>query len=341
MVVVDRFSKYAYFLPTKTTAKAADVADLFYQRIVCQHGIPSSIISDRDAKFTSDFWTDFWSVFDTKLKLSTAYHPQTDGQTERVNRVLEEVLRAYCWRDVSSWDTHLAEAAFAYNNATHESTGFSPYFVNFGQHPKIPASFLLPDSHAVVASVDERVFEAKLIHQRVQRLLQHAQQRQKKLADRSRRDVVFEVGDFVMLNARNVTLDGTNPPKLSMKFVGPFQVEKKVGQVAYKLQMPSFFKGHTTFHVSYLKKWHNGDQKFPLRAETLEPPPLFFEGSAGYYIPDTIVAVRGKGKQKEYRVTWKGWTDRSWEPASDFAASNPDLVADFLEQQKAKRRGRR
>lgn len=341
MVTVDRFSKYAHFVPTKTTSKADATADLFYNKIVCEHQVPLSIVSDRDSKFTSEYWQNFWSALETKLHLSTAYHPQTDGQTERLNRVLEEMLRAYCWRDVSNWDQHLAEAAFAYNTSTHESAGFSPFFINFGYHPRIPAAFLSSDSHAVEVSLEERLYEIKLVHQRVKQLLEFAQQRQKKLADRNRIELSFEVGDFVMLKSKHVSLDGTNPPKLSFRFVGPFKVEKKVGSVAYRLEMPSHFKGHPTFHVSVLKKWHEDDAKFPLRADTLEPPPLFFEGDAGFYIPSQIIAARGRGKQKEYRVAWKGWNDRTWESASHFAISNPELVASFESSQAEQRRGRR
>lgn len=328
MVVVDRFSKYAIFVPTHTAATAETTAALFYRNVVCTHGIPASIISDRDPKFVSQFWSALWQLFGTKLKMSTAYHPQTDGQTERVNRVLEETLRAFCMLEPTSWDEHLPNAAFAYNNATHASTGYSPYFLNTGRHPALPSTFLTTTSEDVPVNVDEFVRRQAVLHQKTIQAIKQAQTRYKQLADRKRQDVVFQPGELVLLSAAHVSLDGDNPPKLRPKYVGPFEIIKRVGAVAYTLDMPSFFRGHTTFHVSLLKKWNKTDGKFPLRQEAGDPPPLFYDKDGQpFYSVERIIAKRGSGSNLQYRVKWQNSKTLTWEPVINVSHLKDEINA--------------
>ena len=139
-VVVDRLSKLAHFIPTVDTASADDVARLFIDNIFALHGMPRRIVSDRDTRFTGSFWASMCEIWGCTRQLSTAYHPQTDGQTERVNRTLEDMLRHWCGPDQDDWDLHLKLAEFAYNNAHHDSIGTSPFMLTFGQHPHTPAT---------------------------------------------------------------------------------------------------------------------------------------------------------------------------------------------------------
>ena len=148
LVVVDRLSKIADFIPTVTTVSAIDSARLFFDEIVRLHGVPTSLMSDRDPKFASKFWRALFRLTGTKLNISSSYHPQTDGQTERTNRTLEQILRNYISFSQKDWDLHLSATEFSYNNAQQQSTGLSPFFVNQGYDPFLPASLLstLPNS---------------------------------------------------------------------------------------------------------------------------------------------------------------------------------------------------
>ncbi|KAH7621093.1 putative Transposon Tf2-9 polyprotein [Nannochloris sp. 'desiccata'] len=338
MVVVDRFSKYVEFVPTFTTASAEDIATLFYKNILCRHGCPSSIVSDRDSKFISSFWQSLWSSVGTRLKLSTSYHPQTDGQTERINRVLEEMLRSFCVLDPASWVNFLPQAAFAYNTAVNASLKSRPFSVVYGRTPKLPASYVAEDSRAVPVSVERFRERHEHIISKVSELLNAAQARQAFYSNKKRVDVSFDVGDEVLLNSRNLSLDGSNPPKLKPLFVGPFKILKKVGPVAYTLDMPSTFKGHTTFHVSVLKRCPNTSSQFPLRAAFSEPPPLYYQRGDAFYEVEQIVAHRGPKDAREFRIKWKGYQTRTWEPEENLL--NNKFYLEYLEKL-PQRRGRR
>ena len=138
MVFVDKLTKMVHYVATTTTVSAPQLATLFMREVVRLHGVPESILSDRDPRFTAHFWRAFWSQLGTTLTMSTAYHPQTDGQTERANRTLEEMLRARINFKQTDWDDHLAAAELAINNAQQASTGFSPFHLNYGQEVQLP-----------------------------------------------------------------------------------------------------------------------------------------------------------------------------------------------------------
>ncbi|GJP73421.1 hypothetical protein CLOP_g4136 [Closterium sp. NIES-67] len=157
LVVIDKFSKMGHFIPTHTTARTEETAQLFVRYIISQHGIPTTLISDRDPKFTSKFWKELMSLLGTKLAMSSAYHPQTDAQTERLNQIVEQLLRAACKDEISKWDLHLPVLEFAYNNATHAATGQTPFFLCYGRHP------LTPQKPTTSATIDP--FFRSTIHQ--------------------------------------------------------------------------------------------------------------------------------------------------------------------------------
>ena len=140
VVFVDKLSKMVHYAPTTSNVTAPQLASIMFETVVRHHGVPASIVSDRDTRFTSVFWRALWQQLGTRLAMSTAYHPQTDGQTERANRTLEDMLRAYVSYRQTDWDKHLIAAEIAYNNSVQASTGFSPFFLNSGQHPHLPLS---------------------------------------------------------------------------------------------------------------------------------------------------------------------------------------------------------
>ena len=253
-VIVDRLTKMCRFIPTKKTVKTPELARLFVENIYRLYGLPANIVSDRDRKFDSHFWRAIFERLDTMLNLSTADHPETDGQTERVNQVLEDMLRAYVSKRQSSWEDYLPILEFAYNSAKHVTTGFSPFMLMYGFQPRAPVT---------VGLANEKIHEVKNFLQdhmdmlRVaRRNVQQAQDRYKKFADKRRRPVTFEKGELVFLRVpENSQSLSTGPvPKLSPRFCGPFKIIKKVGQVAYKLELPASSKVHPVFHVSRLRK---------------------------------------------------------------------------------------
>ena len=209
-VVVDRLSKLAHFIPTVDTATAEDVARLFIGNIFVQHGMPRRIVSDRDTRFTGSFWASMCEIWGCERQMSTAYHPQTDGQTERVNRTLEDMLRHWCSPDQDDWDQYLKLAEFAYNNAYHESIGDTPFMLTFGQHPYTPASLFRTDVHGKLPNPSARSFQAGM-QERVQKAkqsLEGAQCRQKAYADQRRRALDLDIGSYVKLSTVNLAEKG-------------------------------------------------------------------------------------------------------------------------------------
>ncbi|CAI7880334.1 unnamed protein product [Closterium sp. NIES-53] len=166
LVVIDKFSKMGHFIPTNATATAEATARLFFDRIITIHGIPATLISDRDPKFTSKFWKELMGLLGTKLAMSSAYHPQTDGQTERLNQVVEQLLRTACNDDVSHWDTQLPTLEFAYNNASHAATGKTPFFLCYGREPLTPQQ---PTTPAHVQAAHDFVTTMQQLWEKTQR----------------------------------------------------------------------------------------------------------------------------------------------------------------------------
>jgi hypothetical protein len=254
-VFVDKLTKMVHYVATIEQINAPRLAKLFMDNVVRLHGIPDSIVSDRDPRMTSRFWKELWKLLGTKLKMSTAHHPQTDGQTERQNRVLEEALRAYVTPMHNDWDEHLAALEFAHNSSIATSTGKTPFELNYGETPKLPIERLIVNTR--VASVESILQCIKNDVEQARINLQVAQERQQRYANEHRRDHEFEVGDQVLLSTVNLRkLIPEQSRKLRARYVGPYFIIKRVGKVAYELSLPSEFdRAHPVFHVSLLKKY--------------------------------------------------------------------------------------
>ena len=227
LVIVDRLSKWAYFIPTRTTNDAKETAEIFHDVVFVRHEMPKRIVSDRDPKFTSNFWGSFFTAMGTHLGMSTAYHPQTDGQTERVNRVLEEALRSYVTASQDDRDRYLPSLQFAYNTARHTSTGETPFFLTYDRNPIVP-SLLIGDA---LSTTDRRVPAAKDYLEELRSAMASAiaklklsHDRQRRVADRWRQDQQYAVRDRVLLSTANLAIPSKLTRKLSKLYEGPFVI---------------------------------------------------------------------------------------------------------------------
>ena len=254
-VIVDRLTKSAHFLPVRTTYSAEDYARLYVREIVRLHGVPTSIISDRGAQFTANFWRSFQKGLGTQVNLSTTFHPQTDGQAERTIQTLEDMLRACIIDFKGSWDDHLPLIEFAYNNSYHSSIQMAPYEALYGRKCRSPIGWFDVGETKLIGPdvIQQAVDKVKLIQER----LLAAQSRQKSYADNRRRDLEFQIGDWVFLKVspmRGVMRFGRKG-KLSPRYIGPYQIVRRIGKVAYELDLPSDLEAvHPVFHVSMLRK---------------------------------------------------------------------------------------
>jgi transposase InsO family protein len=314
LVVVDKLSKMVIMIPCKKTCTASHVANLFIAHVESKQGTPKVIISDRDPKFLSEYWRKFCQRLNMKLKFSTAYHPQTDGQTERTNRVVGEVLRNYLSGSMKSWEEVLPYVEFAFNNAKSSSTGETPFFLNYGAHPCTVVTNQLPEMTNL--PVLEQVFQSRdEVLSRVQVLLRTAQKNQKRYADTKRRPHSISDNIQVLLSSKNLRFQGKGKRKLYPKILGPFTVTRMIGKNVAELALPSTWNIHNVFHVSLLRPFHDGG-----RSDQQHLPPV--EGKLPNYQVDQIISHRdrhiGRRKIREYLVKWQELSDEnnSWETAS-------------------------
>ncbi|GKB77378.1 putative reverse transcriptase domain-containing protein, partial [Tanacetum coccineum] len=261
-VIVDRLTKSAHFLPMKETDSTEKLTRLYMKEIVARHGIPVSIISDRDSHFTSRVWQSLHEALGTQLNLSTAYHPQTDGQSERTIQTLEDMLRACVIDFGNGWDRHLPLVEFSYNNSYHTSIKAAPFEALYGRKCRSPVCW---------AEVGEaQLTGPEIIHETTEKIfkirdrMQAARDRQKSYADKRRRPLEFEVGDKVMLKVapwKGVMRFGKRG-KLNPRYIGPFRIIERIGPVAIRWKLPqNLGRVHNVFFTFPSKEIRNSKNR--------------------------------------------------------------------------------
>ncbi len=340
-VVVDRLTKSAHFIGYSMKYSVEKLGKLYVENIVRFHGIPVSIVSDRDSRFRSGLWKSLQKAFGTEIKMSTTAHPQTDGQTERVNQVLEDMLRACVLDFGESWEDSLPLVEFSYNNSYHASIGMAPYEALYGRPCRSPTCWGEVGERSFWKSEFEKknpklgpeiIRETSEKIEIIRERLQAAQDRQKYYADKGRRPMEYNVGDEVLLKISPVRslVRHKKKGKLSPRYVGPFPITAKIGTVAYRLKLPTELAGiHNVFHVSMLKKYvrdpshiiDHSDLKVDKSAKYVEKP---------FKILDREVK---KIRTKEIPLVKVQWNqhdegEASWELESEVRKNYPYLFAD-------------
>ncbi|KAM2004949.1 hypothetical protein ACFX15_000188 [Malus domestica] len=330
-VVIDRFTKSAHFIPVREKYSLNKLAQLFISKVVKYHGVPVNIISDRDPRFTSKFWTAFQEALGTRFLYSTAYHPQTDGQSERTIQTLEDMLRSSVMQFGDSWHDRLDLMEFAYNNSFHSSIGMSPFEALYGKACRTPLCW---------SEVGERILEGpEIVDETTQNIqvikfnLKVSQDRQKSLADRHTTDRMYNVGDYVFLKLspwRGVVRFGKKG-KLSPRYIGPYEITERIGEVAYRLELPlELSKVHNVFHVSMLRHYVSDP------SHVIPPQPLEINPDLTYdEEPVTILDWKDKTLRNKtvslVKVLWRNHTaeEATWETEERMRDMYPRLFYEF------------
>nr|XP_036575130.1 reverse transcriptase domain protein [Colletotrichum truncatum]KAF6781651.1 reverse transcriptase domain protein [Colletotrichum truncatum] len=311
LVIVDRLTKYSYFIPYMESSTAEDLAYKFLQVIVSQHGMPKEIVSDRDKLFTSKFWRSLISQLGSDHKMSTAFHPQTDGQTERINQIMETYLRCY----------------FAYNSAVGESTKESPFYLNYGFNP---TAYGQPRQGPAALKAVADINRLKEIQQELPRDLEFVRERIRKYANKSRVEgPTLKEGDSVYLLRRNIKTKRPSD-KLDFKKLGPFEITKKVSNVNFKLALPDSMKCHPVFHISLLESAPKGSYT----TDYIEVDP------EQEYEVERIIDHIEEQKSIRYLVKWKGYghEDNTWEPPQSLENAQEELGRYWRQQEQEQQR---
>jgi hypothetical protein len=325
MVVVDSVSKRSHFIPTHTTVTALGSARLYLQNVWKLHGLPRSALSDRGPQFVAEFMRELYRLLGITISASTAYHPQSDGQTERVNQELEQYIRVFVNERQSDWDTLLPLGEFAYNNHVHSSTQHSPFFVDTGRNPRMGFE---PDQRpSKLEAVNEFVDRMKSTLDEARAALAKSKDDMARYYNQRRTPAPkFVVGEKVFLDASDIHT--TRPTKkFAHRFLGPYPVIRPVGSHAYRLKLPpSMSRIHPVFHV--VKLMPVPPDPITGRRAKPPPPPEIVGGEERYEVEE-VVDSRFYRRRLQYLVRWKGYghEENSWLVEGDVDA--PDLIAEF------------
>ena len=323
LTVVDRFSKEVEFIPCHKTCSALDTAKLYLSHVWKHHGLPLSIVSDRGPQFASQLMKDVCKCLGIMPKLSTANHPQTDGQTERLNHKVQQYLQLFCAENQQDWTDWLPLAQFSYNSKMQASTKFTPFSLTKSYVPRMGIE--LPHVKAPAAIDFASAMKQHLLQAKENILL--SQERMKVQADKHRSEAPsYMAGDKVWLSTNNLRL--TRPSKkLSERWLGPYEILSMKGSNAVELRLPKSMRIHPVVNISRVKPYK---ERLPGQPVDRPGPVLVTEDRDDEYEVDYLVDSRLKGRSMEYLVHWKGYPeeDRTWESAKNLANAK-EVVASF------------
>jgi hypothetical protein len=302
LIAIDRLTKMARFIPTHSTVTSKGTADLFLREVFRHHGLPSNIVSDRDPRFTAKFWDALQKALGVQLLMSTAAHPQTDGQSEAAVKVIQKLLKPFVFQG-QDWEELLPSLEFAYNDTVQSSTGQTPFYLNYGHHPTGATRHETVDNpHA-----EDKVRYLLRLQEAARDAINDAQQVQRRNADKKRTDAaLIKEGDWVLLRRKE-----SEKRKLAPLADGPFQVTK-VGTNAVTLRFPSNSRAHPTVNISRVQLY------FGPRPRLVTAPPD--DDARHEYEVDRIMGYRKRNGQETYFIHWKGYPaeDDTWEPKKKY-----------------------
>ena len=306
-VVIDHLTSMVHLIPSRSDYKAKVIAELVYENIYKLHGLPARIISDRDSYFTSTFWQTLHRLIGTELRMSSSYHPQTDGSTERANRTIGQMLRMCIDKEQKNWANQLPAIEFAINSARSETTGYAPFFLNYGRMPRT----MLFNENSEYPGVKKFAQQIKNAIINAHDAIIATRVKQTRNANRKRIPAPFVENDLVYISTQNMSLPKGKARKLFPKFVGPYKINKDYGNDTFGIDLPAELKKrglHSKFHASLLRLHiPNDDRRFPGR--DFEKIDAF--GKTEEWTVEKIVRHHGKGLSTNFEVLWK-LGDKSW-----------------------------